>query len=144
MNAPIGLPLTGNVVSMPWPWAAVLPRKAASKWAYVMPAVTDSYPMNRVENLIVDPEAKLEDGCIVVAMYAGRVPEAMSWYIPNPGRDCGGRFVVTGSQDEKCLVGGLATSRRMMNGERPFFRILGRVFGEPRRHPRFRTWDDPE
>lgn len=63
--------------------------------------------------------------------------------MPNSGRDCGGRFVTTGSEDEKLLIGGMATSYSIMNGDRSCFPILGRVFGQPRRHPRYATWDDP-
>lgn len=68
----------------------------------------------------------------------------MRWYTPQRRPDCGGRFATEGIEDEKLLIGGMATSYRMMNRDKSCFRILGRVFGEPRRHPRYATWDDPQ
>ncbi|MER8564404.1 hypothetical protein NKH85_04225 [Mesorhizobium sp. M0924] len=121
-----GEALPTNVVSMLWPWAAVLPRSAASKWAYNVFAVTDTYPELRAESLIIDPDAELEDGCVVVAMFGGGHPQTMRWR-NNHGRGYGGRFaaMVCGRGPSSCI------------------RILGRVFGDRRRFPRYRTWNDP-
>ncbi|ESZ77593.1 hypothetical protein [Mesorhizobium sp. L103C105A0] len=133
-----GEALPTNVVSMPWPWAAVLPRSAASKWAYNVFAVTDTYPELRAESLIIDPDAELEDGCIVVAMFGGGHPQTMSWR-NNHGRGYGGRFAAKGSLEETFLLDSMVCGR----GPSSCIRILGRVFGDRRRFPRYRTWNDP-
>ncbi|MES0135852.1 hypothetical protein ACYG9R_26050 [Mesorhizobium sp. RSR565B] len=100
--------------------------------------MTDTYPELRAESLIIDPDAELEDGCVVVAMFGGGHPQTMSWR-NNHGRGYGGRFAAKGSLHETFLLDSMVCGR----GPSSCIRILGRVFGYRRRFPRYRTWNDP-
>ena len=129
---------TPEVVHLPPPYARALPLNKAGKfllpiqvWTNLIGGPFDDRKY-RIENLLVDPDAEFEDGCLIVAQFAGGVPWLMG-YLGFTGRDDSGRFVPAGDPRE-CYV--LTCGLRVSRSENlSVFRIIGRYVGEPRRYP---------
>lgn len=84
------------------------------------------------EELLVDPDADLEDNCLVVAQYLGGQP-FLTGYLGFTGRNKHGKFVRHGDPEE-CyeITIGLVNEREPKD---EFLRIIGRYVGPPRRFP---------
>lgn len=128
-----------NVIDLPPPYGKTLPRERAGEFLVQIRTYTDLIggPINRrqyaIEDLLVDPDAELEDGCLIVAQFAGSPPRLMG-FVGFMGRDHNGRFVPVGDPRECYTV---TCGLRVARSEKTrIFRIIGRLVGEPRRFPR--------
>jgi hypothetical protein len=107
----------------------------AGPFAFPVWAATDQIGGNvydviyREETVMVDPDAALEDNCLVVALFEGGRPHTFRWW--RTGRDHRGRFVPAGDPRECFLLS--CDLRYAREEELRIVRILGRVVGEPRR-----------
>ncbi len=129
---------TADIIDLPPPYARTLPLSKAGKFLLPVKAYTDLLggPVcareYRIEEVLVDPDAELEDGCLIVAQFAGGAPHLMGYH-GFTGRDHHGRFVPAGDPSE-CYV--LSCGLRIARAEKlSYIRILGRYVGEPRRYP---------
>lgn len=127
-----------EVIDLPPPYAKTLPLSKAGKFLLPVKAYTDLLGGSvyareyRIEDVLVDPDAELEDGCLIVAQFAGGAPHLMG-YDGFTGRDHNGRFVPAGDPNECfALSCGLRIAR---NEPLRIIRILGRYVGERRRYP---------
>lgn len=84
----------------------------------------------RREYLRIDPDAELEDGCLVVAQFKDGEPFMDRWW--RTGRDIGGRFIRPGDPREAFMLR-CGVHLPMHEDRTSLFRILGRVFDEPQR-----------
>jgi hypothetical protein len=126
--------LAANVVPFPEPPAKTIPVDAAGPFTFPVWAATDPLSgdalntIYREELVLVDPDAALEDDCLVIFQLAKCRPRMGCWW--RTGRDHNGRFVPAGDPRE-CFSLGFV---RYSAGEGlHFVRILGRVVGVPRR-----------
>lgn len=129
---------SNNVFELSPPYAKTLPRGDAGKFLLTIRAYTDLIggPVTKrdyaIEDLLVDPDAELEDGCLIVGQFKGGALHMMG-YEGCTGRDHRGRFVPAGHPDE-CYT--LSWGLRIARSEKlRIFRIIGRVVGERRRFP---------
>lgn len=126
--------LAENVVTFPAPPAKTIAPDAAGPFTFAVWARTDQIggdtfnTIYREELVAIDPDAALEDDCLVVALFAKGGPHLSRWW--RTGRDHNGRFVPTADPRECFLLGGCRYSAKE---ELRFIRILGRVVGPPRR-----------
>jgi hypothetical protein len=124
-----------NVVPFPEPPAKTIPASSAGPWTFLVWAATDRIggdwmeTIYREELVVCDPDAALENDCLVVFQFAKGQPHVNRWWLT--GRDHNGRFGPAGDQRE-CFM--LSCGLRCARGEElRIIRILGRVVGEPRR-----------
>lgn len=129
-----------SVIPFPAPCAKSIPPERAGPFAFTVLARTDLIGGTaldrryREEKILVDPDAELEDGCLIISQFEHGAPHMVSWR--RTGRDVHGRFVRAGDPSEAYLCGG-----RWKYDETALHvgsvRILGRVVGPPREAPIF-------
>ena len=82
----------------------------------------------REERVWVDPDAELEDGCLVVTQFEHGTPHMRSWR--RTGRDINGRFIPAGDPREAFSLGHFSYTAKYLQSK--WLRILGRVVEAPR------------
>jgi hypothetical protein len=93
-----------NVVPFPEPPAKILSADAAGPFTVAVWAAikVGGNALWRDELVVIDPDAALEDNCLVVALLDRGRPHTMRWW--RTGRDHYGRFVPAGDPRECFLV----------------------------------------
>jgi len=127
-----------NVIPFQAPLAKTVLPDRAGPFAFTVFAKTDIIGRDkfgaqyRDEKVLVDPDAELEDGCLIITQFKHGTPSMVSWR--RTGRDVHGRFVRTGDPHEAYLCGGRwrYDDSDLQSGS---VRILGRVIGPPRQEP---------
>ena len=128
--------LPSNVIPFPPPPAKTVAVASAGPYTFQVLAATDILRETDIETtyreelVAVDPDAELEDDCLVVMQFERGRPHMARWW--RTGRDGRGRFLPSDDPREHAMLHfGLTYPWRR---EQPTcLRILGRVVGEPRR-----------
>ena len=123
-----------NVIPFPEPPAKTIPVESAGPFTFTLWAHTDRIggtycnTIYREEKILIDPDAKLEDDCLIVGQFKNGTPHMLCWW--RTGRDALGRFVPAGDPREAFSTGYFKyTADDVQSGS---FRVLGRVVGPPR------------
>jgi len=90
----------------------------------------------RREMVLIDPDAEMEDDCLIVMQFEGGEPYMAGWR--RTGRDANGRFVPADDVRECAILDfGLRYPWRQSS---KWIRVLGRVVGKSRRRS---VYSDP-
>ncbi len=124
-----------NVIPFPKPPPKTVTIDVAGPFTIPMLANTDVIggtvydTIYRSERVLVDPDAELEDDCLIVMQFYGGEPRVRRWQ--RTGRDCNGRFIRAGDPREAFFNGCFLYATEHLSSDRNWWRILGRVVGEP-------------